>query len=339
MRKQCAVMLCLVLVFLLASCGRETGIVTNPTLKRADYEKKEEGNISVGFIQTGKESDWRDANTNNFLNVFTESMGFRLVYVDGNSDPKRQIKAMYDLIAQKMDYIILDPIVEDGWEDALRTAKEEGIPVIISDREVSADPSLYTCWIGSDFEKEGESAIQCLEDYLEERDRLDDPLKIVILEGTEGATAAIGRTKGIEKGIARHKKWEVVAKECGNFTQGEGKQVMEKILEEHDDFDVLISENDNMMFGAMDAMDDAGVSFGVDKDVITISFDALREAFKEMTAKRLIATIECNPLLANTARQVIDKLESGQKVKKKTYTEESVFTYKNVAGVVPSRPY
>ena len=225
MRKRNVAIICLMLVFLLTSCGEEQSVVTSPVLKRAEFaEDKEDHQITVGFIQTGKESDWRDANTNNFLNTFTEGKGYRMVYVDGNSDPKRQVKAMYDLIAQKVDYIILDPIVEDGWDEALKVAGDQGIPVIISDRNVNADPSLYTCWVGSDFQEEGRKAARILEDFLEKKGREDEPLNIAILEGTEGASAAIGRTAGLNESIAGHKNWNIVARECGNFTQGEGKQ-------------------------------------------------------------------------------------------------------------------
>lgn len=53
-----------------------------------------------------------------------------------------------------MDYIILDPVVETGWEAVLEEAKEAGIPVILSDRTVEVgDESLYSCWVGSNFVK------------------------------------------------------------------------------------------------------------------------------------------------------------------------------------------
>ena len=311
----------------------------NLTLTRANAPKYNEQYITVGFIQTGKESDWRDANTNDFLNTFTKESGFNLIYIDGNSDSDRQRKAMNDLIRQKVDYIILDPIVEDGWEETLERAKENHIPVIISDRQVKADPSLYTCWVGSDFYSEGINAVIWLEEYLEQAGRKDDPLKIVILEGTKGASAAIGRTMGLKKKIQEHPNWQVVAQECGNFTQGEGKTVMEKILAEHDDIDVLISENDNMMFGAMLAMDQNEVSYGVGGKVITISFDALHEAFEKMIEGDLMASIECNPLIASAARKVIQQLEMREPVDEIHYIEESVFSYENAAEYMEERKY
>ena len=217
-------------VVYLTGCGKTKEEVQSKDLHRMSAPVYDANYITVGFIQTGKESDWRDANTNDYLNTFTNERGYQLIYIDGNSDSGRQIKAAYDLIAQKVDYMIIDPIVEDGWEDVLRSAKQAEIPVIIADRGVSADSSLYECWVGSDFKTEGIQAAKWLEEYLAENGRQDEDINIVILEGTEGASAAIGRTEGLMQEIKKHTNWNVLTSQCANFTQGEGKNVVEEIL-------------------------------------------------------------------------------------------------------------
>lgn len=322
-----------------AGCGEKERVVQNRELTRANAPAYDGKYVTVGFIQTGKESDWRDANTNDYLNTFTKEKGYNLIYIDGNSDSNRQIKAAYDLIAQKVDYIIIDPIVEDGWEDVLKLAKQNDIPVIMADRGVNADSSLYQCWIGSDFETEGINAAKWLQDYLKENNRQEEDINIVILEGTEGASAAIGRTKGLQKEIAKHDNWHILTSQCANFTQGEGKNVMEQILQKYKDIDVVISENDNMMFGAMKAMDQVGMKYGVEGEVITISFDALYEAFELMVKGKLMVSVECNPLIAGVSEQVIQDLEQGKEVEQIQYVEESVFTYKNAEQYMDNRKY
>lgn len=144
----------LLAAILLWGCGYKDEAAEKKPLVRAEAVDTGTVLITVGFIQTGKESDWRDANTNDFLQTFTREKGYNLIYIDGNSDPERQVKAAYDLIAQNVDYIIIDPIVEDGWEDVFMEAKEKGIPVIVSDRQVNVNASHYACWVGSDFYKE-----------------------------------------------------------------------------------------------------------------------------------------------------------------------------------------
>lgn len=339
MKKRFLIMFSMLFVLMLTGCGETTDVAEETGLYRAYDVVYDSDEITIGFVQTGKESDWRDANTNDFLNTFTKEKGYNLIYIDGNSDNERQVKAVYDLIHQNVDYIILDPIVEEGWEEPLLMAKERGIPVIISDREVDVDPSLYTCWIGSDFKTEGVKAANWLDEYLNEIGRGDEEINIVLLEGTKGASAAIGRTEGLLSEIAQKDNWHIIAQECANFTQGEGKTVMEKILSEHDDIDVVISENDNMMFGAMKAMAEQKVEYGVDGGIITVSFDALHEAFDRMISRELVVTVECNPLIAGLSEKVIKDLEAGKEVEKKKYVNEEIFTYKNAAASISDRKY
>ena len=162
-----------------------------------------------------------------------------------------------------------------------------------------------------------------------------------MLEGTEGATAAIGRTDGILQGVEAHPNWTIVNRGCANFTQGEGQTYMEDLLSEGKvkDIDVIISENDNMIFGAMKALDRNGMSYGPKGDIIMISFDALHESFENMIAGKLHASVECNPLLASTVEKVIEELEAGREVEKIYNTEENIYTYENAADYIDQRKY
>ena len=332
----CVLMFCLGLI----GCGTERADKTQQLIRGA-APGYNDGLIRVGMIQTGKESDWRDANTNDYLNTFTKERGYDLIYIDGNSSSERQVKAMYDLIQQKVDYIILQPIVETGWEDAIHAAKEAGIPVIVADRKIAVDETEYVSWIGSDFEEEGRKAVTWLDQYLTEQGRENETIHIVLLEGTEGATAAIGRTNGILHGVEEHPNWTIVDRGYANFTQGEGQTYMENLLSKGTvkDIDVIISENDNMIFGAMKALDRNGKSYGPEGDIIMISFDALHESFENMMAGKLHATVECNPLLASTVEAVIEELEAGREVDKIYNTEENIYTYENAADYIDQRKY
>ena len=328
----------LVLV-LLGGCGFGGGPVSDRTVSRGPAPRYDDTLTTVGFIQTGKESDWRDANTKDYFRVFTEANGYRFIYVDGNSNPARQVKALYDLVRQEVDYIILDPIVEAGWTEPLQEARDAGIPVIITDRRVNADASLYASWVGSDFEEEGRKAGRWLAAHLQDAGRAEAPINIVILEGTPGSSATLGRAEGLAEVIAENPQWHVVANSVANFTQGEGQTVMQDLIGRLGSFDVLIAHNDNMMFGAMKAMELNGIPFGVDGGVITVSFDALRQAFEEMMAGRLHASVECNPLLADITHDIITRMEADEPVEKVYYSEEAVYTHENAAVSLPLRAY
>ena len=123
MKKKIVSVVCVLLMSLsVIGCGAVQNVESQEII-RGDAPEYNDDLIYVGMIQTGKESDWRDANTNDYLNTFVQERGYELIYIDGNSSAERQVKAMYDLIQQNVDYIILQPIVETGWDDAIVAAK------------------------------------------------------------------------------------------------------------------------------------------------------------------------------------------------------------------------
>lgn len=321
-RKKCLAFL--PLVFCLTACAGRT-MPGQETAAPGEGEKTDESRIAVGFSQVGAESDWRMANTESIRAALSEEAGFDLIYEDAQQKQENQMKAIRNFILQEVDYIVLAPIVENGWETVLQEAKDAGIPVILVDRMAQVDESLYTCWIGSDFEQEGENAGKWLARCLEESGRDKEQIGIVTLQGTKGSSAQVGRTNGFAEVMRGHENWVMLGKEDGNFTQAKGREVMERFLETYEDIDVAICENDNMAFGAVEAIHAAGKSCGPDGEIIVISFDAVQAAFDAMIAGDINAVFECNPLHGPKLAGIIRGLEDGRTVDKIQYMEEAYF--------------
>lgn len=286
----------------------------------------DDGVIVVGYAQVGAESDWRTANTESFKSTFTEENGYKLIFDDAQQKQENQIKAIRSFIQQDVDYIVVAPVVETGWETVLKEAEEAGIPVILSDRLMDvSDENLFTCWVGGNFVKEGEDGGKWLAEYLDQQGRADEEINIVTLQGTIGASAQVGRTEGMANIVAQHDNWKMLAMQTGEFTQAKGQEVMESFLKSYDDIDVVIAENDNMAFGAIDAIKAAGKTCGPEGDIIVISFDAVKAAFDAMLAGDLNCTVECNPLHGPRVAEIIEKLERGETVEKIQYVDEGVY--------------
>ena len=109
----------------------------SPTSKTE--EEYTEEYIVVGFSQLGAESDWRSANTESMKTTFTAANGFELIFEDGQQKQSNQITAIRTFIQQEVDYIVLAPVTEKGWDTVLQEAKDAGIPVIIVDRMVDVE--------------------------------------------------------------------------------------------------------------------------------------------------------------------------------------------------------
>ncbi len=274
--------------------------------------------IVVGFSQVGAESDWRNANTASMRAAFSEKNGYRLMIEDAQQKQERQITAIRNFIHQDVDYIVLAPTTETGWETVLLEARAAQIPVIIVDRMIDADQELFTCWVGSDFRQEGESAVA----WMEERFG-DTPVRIVHLQGNLGSSAQLGRTSGLDAGLARNPHWTLVSRDTGEFTQAKGQELVSALLAQGIEFDVLFSENDNMAYGAIDALKAAGLVPG--QDVSILSFDASRHGLELVMSGEISYDVECNPLHGPRVRAIIEQLEAGETPPKLTFVEETAF--------------
>lgn len=334
-----AFLLCFLLF--LAGCGAGSDTAMSPETEPESESRPDEGDIVIGISQVGSESDWRTTNTKAYMDTFTEEKGYYLIFEDGQQKQENQVKALRKFILKDVDYIVLDPIVETGWDAVLQEAKDADIPVIIADRNVSVeDESLYTCRVGSDFMQEGRNAGRWLAKNLAVRGRRDQDINIVTLQGTLGSTAQIGRTSGFAEVMEQHSNWNMLEYQSGDFTQAKAYEVMQYFLETYDDIDVVISENDNMTFGAIEAIKEAGLKLGRNGDIMIISFDAVRDALLLVQKGEIAADFECNPITAPLVEEIIRKLERGETVEKVQYVEETYFDYKmDIETLIESRQY
>lgn len=288
--------------------------------------------LTVGFSQIGSESGWRAAETA-VTKQEAEKRGIDLKFADAQQKQENQISALRSFITQKVDAIILAPIVETGWEPVLREAKRAGIPVVLVDRGVDVDDdSLYTTLIASDFVEEGRMAGRWL------AERLGGSGRIVELQGTPGSAPAIDRKRGFEEAIAEFPGMTVVRSQSGDFTRAKGKEVMEAFLKaEREKIDAVYAHNDDMALGAIQAIEEAGLKPGT--DVVLVSIDGVRAAFEAMVQGKLNCTVECNPLLGPAAFDAVERALAGETLPKWIKVEDRVFDQSVAAEVIDTRKY
>ena len=275
--------------------------------------------ISVGFAQVGHESDWRTASTKSCQDVFSEENGYDLSFVDCDNDEAAQKEAVRSFIEQDVDYIIIDPIIATGWDTVLTECEDAGIPVIVIDRTID-DSDKYAAWVGSNFKTEGLAAGEWLAAYAEKQGI--EELNVLTISGSTGSSAQIGRSEGFNE-VAEKYGWNLIDEQTGDFTEAGGQEVMENYCKSYEgQFNVVVCQNDNEAFGAMTAMDNAGVTYGPGNDVILISYDACTAGLEDVKAGKITADFECNPLAAPFVEEVIKKLAAGEEVEKEVYMVE-----------------
>ena len=260
--------------------------------------------------------------------TFSEENGYELIFDDAQQKQENQLTAIRNFIQQEVDYILLAPVTETGWDTVLQEAKDADIPVIIVDRMVDvSDDSLYTTWIGTDSLLEGRKAAEWLNAYTTAKGIDAKDVNIVDIQGTIGSTAQIGRSKGLEEGVDNY-GWNLLAQQSGEFTQAKGQEVMESMLKQYDNINVVYCENDNEAFGAIDAIEAAGKTVGSDianGEIMVMSFDTTNAGLTDTLAGKIACDVECNPLHGPRAEELIKALEAGEEVEKLNYVDEEIF--------------
>lgn len=327
MKRSIAVIMILAICVLAAGCGGSN---------KAEKEQEAVQTIAaaekivVGFSQLGAESDWRSANSKSMKETFTSENGYELIFEDGQQKQANQIMAIRTFIQQEVDYIVLAPVTETGWDTVLQEAKDAGIPVIIVDRMVDvSDDSLFTCWVGSDFELEGKKAAEWLHQYTLKEKIASEEIHIVNIQGTIGASSQIGRTKGLADAVKAN-GWNLLAEVSGDYTQAKGREVMESFLKQYNNINVVYCENDNEALGAIEAIEAAGKTVGSDitgGEIMIISFDGVNEsAINYVLEGKITCIAECNPLHGPRVQAIIEALEEGKTPDKFAYVDEEIFS-------------
>ena len=323
-----------------APAGSETaapaGSETEAASEAVSGETEATGNtgdvITVGFSQVGAESDWRTANSESMKSTFSTENGYNLIFDDAQQKQENQIAAIRNFIQQEVDYIVLAPVTESGWDTVLQEAKDAEIPVIIVDRMVNvSDDSLYTAWVGSNFKLEGQKACEWLKQYAAAKNMSE--VNIVDIQGTIGASAQIGRTEALNEAVEAN-GWNLLAQQTGEFTQAKGQEVMESMLKQYDNINVVYCENDNEAFGAIEAIKAAGKTVGPDGDILVMSFDTTKQGITDTLSGDIIVNTECNPLHGPRVEQIIKQLQAGETPEKQAYVEEGIYAHgSDVASV------
>jgi galactofuranose transport system substrate-binding protein len=325
MRRSPTLLAALLLVGLMTACGGGE----DATSRAAD-----QGGVRLGFSQVGRESAWRLANTRSIESAATNA-GVQLDLREADQKQESQAAAIRDFIRAKVDVIAFSPVIESGWDEVLREAKNAGIPVIVTDRVVdTTDTSLFVTMLGSDFTAEGRRAGEWLVKHYR-----DDtgPVRIVEIEGTTGSAPANQRRAGFAEAIKADPDLQVIDSRDGGFTRELGERVMADFLTKHADIDVVFAHNDEEGLGAIKAIEAVGRRPGIDVKIITV--DASRDGLAALAEGRLNYVIECNPLLGPQLMELVGKVTTGQTVPRRVVVEETTFDREAAKAVLSNRQY
>ena len=291
------------------------------------FDTDGDGYITVGFAQTGSESGWRTKNSEDIKRFFVESNGFKLEFADADGDDGMQKEQVRGFIARGVEVIVLVPIDSGGWEPVLELAAAKNIPVVNADRRVDHLKDSFLFFIGSNYRQEGDNAVAWLEQYASGHNLLGQDIRIVHLTGSLGSDASVGLVGALEAGVARN-GWQIVKQQSGGYAQEMGREAMTYVLGDIGPagFNVIWSDNDDMTFGAVDAL----LAKGLDPaNYIIISFDGNKRAVQMVIDGVIDAIAERSPLFAAQLGEAILAGSKGAPVDKVIDVKEGIIDQTN----------
>ena len=268
--------------------------------------------IKVGIINNDpNESGYRTANDKDLKATFCEANGYDASFAYSLKNDE-QITAAQKFIQDGVDYLLLSAADTSGWDSVLKDAQDAGIRVILFDRTIDADPSLYEASIVSDMAFEGENTVKWLESQ-----GLDE-YNIIHIQGVMGSAAQKGRSGALDAKVAENDNWNIVTQQTAEWNAETAQQIVQSVIDAGTPVNVLSAETDDPAKGAVAALAQPNISHGVGKDVIIIGFDCNKWALQELLDQNWNFDQQCNPFQSSYINDVIQTLESGGTIAEKT---------------------
>ncbi len=295
----------------------ETTAAETTTEATTEGAKEDTGSlIKVGIINNDpNESGYRTANDADLKKMFTKENGYDASFAYSLKNDE-QIQYAQTFIQNEVDYLLLSAADVAGWDSVLQDAQAAGIKVILFDRTINADPSLYEASIVSDMNKEGQTAV----DWLASQNLSE--YNVIHIQGVMGSAAQQGRSGALDSKVAAESNWTIVKQQTAEWNAEKAQQIVQSVIDSGTKFNVIYAENDDMAKGAVAALDAAGISHGVGKDVIVMGFDCNKWALEELLAGNWNYDGQCNPFQASYIDAIIKDLEAGKAPAEKTIIME-----------------
>lgn len=195
-----------------------------------------------------------------YMNAFAEAAkaypNVEVVALSADGDIQKQANDIDDLIAQKVDIILVCSLDGKAIVPSLKKAHDAGIPILAVSNEPDPSGDQYLAgFSGPDDEEQGRIAARIL------AKALNNEGNIVIIEGTPGQSTTHLRNKGFEEEMQQIAPGiTVLAKQTANWDPAEAKSVMENFITRYgSDIDAVFAQDDNTGAAAAEVLKEANM--------------------------------------------------------------------------------
>lgn len=215
----------------------------------------------IAFAQSTMTHPWRVTETND-LKAWADKLGANFIWNEAKMDAATQLKNCEDLLAKKPDVLILDPISKDGLAPVADLATKAGVPLIVIDSVIAAEPGkgTFISMLTKDFVQKGRDHAKLMARALTNKKGKPEG-KVFYLDSMPGMSAFLDMLKGFQLEIAEHYPGiTIVDRQSGADVRGPSMKVIENALQRFPkgQLDGIVCANDEEAFGAIDAVREAG---------------------------------------------------------------------------------
>jgi ribose transport system substrate-binding protein len=201
-------------------------------------------------------------------------------FVPKKPDSVDEQKAFVEqVLKDRPDVIIFIPVDDVDMIDSVKKLNEAKIPIVLASNPL---PGQFVTYVGADDYEIGYRQAKYL------FDKMGGKGKIVVIEGAPVAPTNRERLRGYKRAFAEMPGIEVLASGVGNYQQPDAKRVMAKFLVEHPQIDAVLSANDGMALGALEALKEAN------RSAIVIGINGILPAVKQIETGALLASVDFN---------------------------------------------
>lgn len=301
-----------------AGCGNQTQTTSSTPGEGAKGEQSTKIGLSMNTQTNPFFVDVKDG-----VQKAADEHGIELFVTDAQDDPSIQMKDIENLITKKPDAIIIDPCDSDAIVASVEACNAAGIPVFTMDRQSNGGEVI--AHIGYDAIKSGRIAGQYLVDTLGGKGN------VVEIQGIMGTNVAQDRSKGFNEVMKENPDMKIVAMAVANFDRAQAMTVVENILQANPKIEGMYCANDEMLLGALEAVEAAGRK----DEIVMIGCDAIDDTVEALKAKRVDATIAEPPFFLGKAilNTAVEHL-NGKTIEKNVILDNSLVTQENVNSLV-----
>ncbi|GFH91350.1 D-galactose-binding periplasmic protein [Clostridiales bacterium] len=231
----------------------------------------------------------------NALQEILEGKGYTVTFMDGKNDQAEQNNQINNFIAQKVDALIINPVMTSAVDQIIATVKDAGVPTVLINREPTADQmSAYDklVYVGCDARQSGTMQGELILDTANKGDiNGDGKVSYIMIQGDPENVDAQYRTEFSVKALTdAGMEVEELDLQRGDWDRNKGQEIAQNDLAKFgEDIEVIFCNNDDMAIGALQAIQAAGRK--VNEDIYLVGVDALDAALNEVAAGNMTGTV------------------------------------------------